>query len=112
MIGIQSSLAYERVTQNLCLHLTLQTDVGMLEVTAAATEGMERGAARSNTVGVGNNDLDRLRPGEAAPNIRYLRDDSLTGKGMAHEDDEAIVSGHQVPTVGRIADVDGDSIPD
>jgi len=112
VIRIQSSVAYQCLAQDVRLHLTLQTDIGMLEVASTAPEGQERRAPRSNSMRVGDHDFDRLRPGESTPNIRHFCDNALARKGVANEDDEAIVAGNHVPTVGHIADVDSDSIPD
>ena len=104
-------MAHERVAQYVQLHLTLQIAVGMLKVTTTAAKGVERRTPRSNTLSIRNHDLYCLRPREAAPDVRDLSNHPLTGKGMAHEDNEAVVPRHHVPAVSRIANVNGDPIP-
>ena len=111
MIGTQLAVAHERVAQYVQLHLTLQIAIGMLKVTTTAAKGVERRTSRSNTLSIRNQDLYCLRPREAAPDVRDLSNHPLTGKGMAHEDNEAVVPRHHVPAVSRIAHVDADSIP-
>ena len=61
---------------------------------------------------VRDQELDGLRPRETAPDFRHLGHNALAWQSMAQENNEPIVTGHHVPTVSRIAHIDGDPIPD